>query len=226
MAGTSTTEDLDLIIEDIGRGGGIKPPASDGGGGDDSSDDRGSPRRSYPPSPRRYYAGITLGIVSILMFFMTLTGAFLLRRGSGGWVPVHLPGVLWINTAVLLTSSFTLELARRRLSQANLPAFRSMWSVSTALGLLFLAGQLLAWRQLVAAGVFLAGNPASSFFYIFTGAHAIHLFGGIVALLVVLFRKSKNARVSLSAAAEITSHYWHFMDALWVFLLALLYLGK
>lgn len=224
MAGTTTPPDIELIIEDIGGGGGGKPPA--GGGGDDNSDER-KRRRSYPPSPQRYYTGIALAIVSILMFFMALASAFLVRRGTNGdWVPVHLPGVLWVNTAILLASSFTLELARRRLSQANLRAFRTMWAVTTGLGLLFLAGQLLAWRQLVAEGVFIASNPGSSFFYILTGAHAVHLFGGIGALLFVALRKFEKAKVSLSTAAEITSHYWHFMDALWVFLLALLYLGK
>jgi cytochrome c oxidase subunit 3 len=230
MAGTSTTEDIELIIEDIGGGGGGKPPAGGGGegdGGDDRGNDRGKPRRSSPPSPRRYYTGITIGIVSILMFFMALASAFLLRRGiSGDWVPVHLPRVLWVNTVVLLASSFTLELARRRLSHAKLRAFRTMWAVTTALGMLFLAGQLFAWRQLVGSGIFLASNPGSSFFYILTGAHAVHLFGGIAALMFVSFRKFENAQVSLSTAAEITSHYWHFMDALWVFLFALLYLGK
>jgi cytochrome c oxidase subunit 3 len=225
MVGITAPQDIELIIEDNRGGGGGNPPA--GGGGDDSGDEQGKPRRSYPPSPRRYYTGITLAIVSIMMFFMALASAFLVRRAtSGDWVPVHLPTILWINTAVLLASSFTLELARRRLYLANLSVFRKMWAVTTGLGLLFLVGQLLAWRQLVATGVFIASNPGSSFFYIFTGAHAIHLLGGIAALLFVSFRKFETAKVSLSAAAEITSHYWHFMDALWLFLLALLYLGK
>ena len=227
MAGATATQEVELIIEDIGGGGGGKPPVHHGGG-DDGGEDRGrQPRRSHPPSPRRYYTGIAVGIVSILMFFMALASAFLLRRGtSTNWVPVRFPSVLWINTVVLLASSATLELARWQLSLAKVRAFRKLWAVTTVLGFLFLAGQVLAWRQLVAAGIFMASNPGSSFFYILTGAHAIHLFGGIAALLFVSFRNFERAKVTLSTASEITSHYWHFMDALWVFLFALLYLGK
>jgi len=95
-----------------------------------------------------------------------------------------------------------------------------------ALGVLFVLGQFVAWRILAGQGIYLATNPASSFFYIFTGAHALHLLGGVCALLYVAWRKSDRARISLAVAAEVTSYYWHFMDALWLFLLALLYLGK
>jgi len=139
---------------------------------------------------------------------------------------VHLPPILLANTLILLASSFTLEASRRRLSLADPSGFRKFWLLTTGLGILFVAGQLVAWRQLVAQGVYIASNQASSFFYIFTGAHAVHLLGGVGALLYVSFRKSDQKRISLSTAAEITSYYWHFMDGLWVFLLALLYLGK
>ncbi len=92
--------------------------------------------------------------------------------------------------------------------------------------MLFLAGQVLAWRQLLSQGIFMATNPGSSFFYIFTGLHGLHLLGGLGALFYVLVRNFDRAKVSRPVAAEIAGHYWHFMDALWVFLLALLYLGK
>jgi len=225
MPGTTAFPDIELVVEDIGGGGGgPTPPAGGGGDGDDGKKRR---RPGGPPSPNRYYTGIALGIVSILMFFMALASAFLVRRGtSGDWVPVHLPTVLWLNTLALIASSFTLERARRLLSRLNLSGFRKLWTVTTGLGVLFLIGQLVAWRQLVAQGVFMASNPASSFFYIFTAAHGLHLLGGVGALLYVLVRKFENTRIALPTAAEIASYYWHFMDGLWVFLLALLYLGK
>jgi cytochrome c oxidase subunit 3 len=222
-----TTAEIEIVIEDIGGGtGGGEPPAGgDGGDGGGGDDDRRRQKKS--PSPRRYSTAITLGLVSILMFFMALTSAFIvLRRSSELWVDFHLPPILWLNTGILLASSFTLEAARRKLADSNAADFRKLWLLTTALGLLFVAGQLVAWRQLVAQGVFIASNQASSFFYIFTGAHAIHLLGGVGALLYVSIRKLDAARISLSTAAEITSYYWHFMDGLWVFLLALLYLGK
>jgi cytochrome c oxidase subunit 3 len=227
MPGTTAFPDEELITDDIGGGGGgpIKPPDGDDDG-DGGGDDRDR-RRKWSPTPRRYSTAITLGIVSILMFFMALSSAFIvLRRGSNSWVPVHLPLVLWANTGILLASSFTLEVARRRLSLADLRGFRKFWMVTTALGFLFVAGQLIAWRQLVAQGVYIASNQASSFFYIFTAAHGVHLLGGVAALLYVLTRKVETASLSRSMAAEVASYYWHFMDGLWIFLLALLYLGK
>jgi cytochrome c oxidase subunit 3 len=224
MPGATAVPDVELIIENTGGGSGTTPPAGGDDGGDGNDRNR---RRPGTPSPNRYFTGIGLGIVSILMFFMALASAFLVRKGSSNyWVPVHLPAVMWINTLALLASSSTLELARRRLAQSDLPGFRRMWAATTALGVLFLIGQLVAWRQLVAQGVYLATNPASSFFYIFTAAHGVHLLGGVGALLYVSLRKFENTPISLPTAAEVTSYYWHFMDGLWVFLLALLYLGK
>lgn len=228
MPGTTSPPEIELIIEDIGGGRGNPPPA---GGGDDGGDNGGGDNdnrgRKHPPSPKRYSTAITIALVSILMFFMALASAFIvLRRGSDVWVSVHLPPILLANTVILLASSFTLEAARRRLALADVSGFRKFWLLTTGLGILFVAGQLIAWRQLVAQGVYIASNQASSFFYIFTGAHAVHLLGGVGALLYVSFRKSDQKRISLNTAAEIASYYWHFMDGLWVFLLALLFLGK
>jgi cytochrome c oxidase subunit 3 len=224
MPGVVAERDIELIIEDVGGGGGGKPPQHRDGGDDGGGGNRGRPKQ---PSPRRYYTGVTLAILSILMFFMALASAFIVRRGSGNdWVPVHIPPILWANTAVLLFSSFTLELARRRLAKDDLGGFRALWASTTLLGLLFVAGQVAAWRQLLMQGIFVATNPGSSFFYIFTGLHGVHLLGGVGALLYVALRNFDKAKVSRPVAAEIAGHYWHFMDALWVFLLLLLYLGK
>jgi cytochrome c oxidase subunit III len=223
MPGTTSTPDIELIIEKKGGGGGgTTPPAGGDGGGDD-----GKRWRKGRPSPKRYYTGIALGIVSILMFFMALASAFLVRKGaSTDWVSVRIPTLLWINTVVLLASSGTVELARKCLAKADIPGFKKYWSMSTGLGVLFLIGQIVAWKQLARQGIYLASNPASSFFYIFTGAHALHLIGGVGALLYVSLRNFDHANVTRAVAAGVTSYYWHFMDALWLFLLALLYLGK
>lgn len=226
MPVATTTPDVELTIEDSrgDGGGGGRPP----NGGDDGDDgDYGKGWRREPPSPRRFSTGIAIGMVSILMFFMALASAFLLlHHSSRVWVAVHLPPILWANTAVLIASSFILERARLRLSNGDVPSFRKLWLVTTVMGLLFVTGQLVAWRELVAQGVYIASNQASSFFYIFTGAHGVHLLGGLAALLFVLLRNFEKSQVSMSLAAEITSYYWHFMDGLWIFLFALLYLGK
>jgi cytochrome c oxidase subunit III len=158
---------------------------------------------------------------------MALASAYLVERTtSERWVPVHLPAILWANTIILLASGATIERARKRLAQADVSGFRMMWFVTTVLGLAFLAGQLVAWRQLVAQGIYVATNQGSSFFYIFTAVHGMHLLGGICALIYVYRRNFESAKISLSLAAEVSSYYWHFMDGLWLFLLALLYLGK
>jgi cytochrome c oxidase subunit III len=223
MPGSTATPEIELIIEKkTGDGGGGElPPTGRNGGGDDGKRPKGG-----STSSKRYYTGMALGIVSILMFFMALAAAFLVLRGSSKWVPVRIPTLMWINTAVLLASSATLEMARHRLAQGRFSAYRNLWLLTAGLGAGFLAGQFVAWRQLVATGVYLVSNPASSFFYIFTGLHALHLLGGVAALTFVALRNFSRAQVTRSAAAEITSYYWHFLDALWLFLLALLYLGK
>jgi cytochrome c oxidase subunit III len=223
MPGTSTPHEIELVSEKKNGGGGreLPPAGGNGGGGDD-----GKKRPNRPVSPSRYYTGIGIGIVSVLMFFMALASAFLVRRGGPDWVPVHIPGLLWVNTIVLVTSSGTLELARKRLAQLDVSGFRRYWLVTTILGVVFLIGQVVAWRVLVKQGIYLASNPASSFFYIFTGAHAVHLLGGVGALIYAARRNYDAARITRTVAAEVTSYYWHFMDALWLFLLALMYMGK
>jgi len=221
MPGTTTGQEIEVTIGKGNGGGGTQPPAGGDGGGDDG---KCGPKEQA--SPAKYYTGVAIGIIAILMFFMALASAFLIRKGTGGWVPVHIPGLLWVNTAILLASSATLEMARKRLAKSDANGFRKLWQVTTILGVLFLAGQLVAWRILAGQGIYLATNPASSFFYIFTGAHALHLLGGVCALLYVARRDFDEATVSRGVAAEVASYYWHFMDALWLFLLALLYFGK
>src|SRR5882762_5221497 len=167
MPGTTSPPEIELIIEDIGGGRGNPPPGGNNDGDDGGdNDNRG---RKQSPSPKRYSTAITIALVSILMFFMALASAFIvLRHGSDVWVTVHLPPILLANTLILLGSSFTLEAARRRLSFADSSGFRKFWLLTTGLGVLFVAGQLIAWRQLVAQGVYIASNHASSFFYIST----------------------------------------------------------
>ena len=225
MPTVTKEHDIELIIEDIGSGGGGgRPPERGGDGGGD--DERGKARPSGKPLSRRYYTAITLAIVSITVFFMALVCTFILRRHSTDWVPARLPAILWVNTLALLASSGTLELARRHLENGDERRFRALWKLTTGLGFLFVAGQVWAWKQLVSQGIFIGSNAGSSFFYIFTGLHGLHLLGGLAALCYVLLRNFSRARISQSVAAEIVGHYWHFMDALWVFLLTLLYFGK
>jgi len=221
MGGTSVLDDIELIIEDIGGGG--KPPAGRDGG--DSGD--GNKRVPGSSSARKYAIAIALAMVAILVFFMAIVAAFLvLRTTSDKWITFRVPLLLWFNTAVLLSSSGTLELARKRLAVFDQNGFKKLWMLTTILGIVFVLGQIIAWRELVASGIHGSTSLAAAFFYVFTVAHAVHLFGGICALLYVGLRKFRHSEVTRAAAAEVASYYWHFMDGLWVFLLMLLYLGK
>lgn len=223
MPGAATTKDIELIIEPVkGGGSGNMPPRNGRGGGDGDGKRRGGGE----PSSRKYYAGMGVAIVAVLMFFMALASAFLVLKGRPGWVPVRIPALIWFNTAVLLASSGTLELARKRLGQDDAAGFRKFWLATTVLGAIFLVGQVVAWRQLEGQGIYLASNPASSFFYVFTGLHAAHLLGGVAGLIYVRRRQYAAGGITLPVAAEVTSYYWHFMDALWVFLLVLLLMGR
>jgi cytochrome c oxidase subunit 3 len=231
MPGAPVLDDIELIIEDISGSGGGKPPSrddhgDDGGDGGNSGGERNpEPRKS---NPKKYSAAITLGMISILMLFLVLTSAFLVLRVNNlhTWAGIGIPKILWVNTLVLLASSGTLEIARRKLHMESLRQFKQMWTITTLLGTGFFAGQVIAWAQLSARGVFLTSRLASSFFYVFTALHAVHLLGGVCALLYVGARKIETAGASWFAAAEITSYYWHFMDGLWLFLFALLYFGQ
>jgi cytochrome c oxidase subunit III len=226
MAPASTvTEEIEIIdAGGNGHGGGVISGGGPGGGAGGGRGDADFGNAEVPQ--RAYITGITVGLAAILMFFLALVSAFIVRKGfpNGGWQPLAPPSVLWLNTLVLLASSATIVRARKLLARGDLAGYRHWWLVTSALGTLFLVGQVLAWRQLRAAGVYLASNPSSSFFYVFTAAHGVHLLCGVIALLFVALRHTR--RLTRSTAAEVVSIYWHFMDGLWVFLFLLLLLGR
>jgi len=230
MPGTSIVDDLEMATSG-GAGGGSAagPPEGRGGGGGGRGGGDGDSQPAPRPrgaSRRIYFTGIWLALAAILMFFMSLVSAYIVRKSSADWQAVLLPRVLWLNTAVLLLSSWALETSHRAWERDDARAFRAWWAGATGLGVLFLAGQLVAWRELAGAGVYLATNPSSSFFYLLTAAHGLHLAGGLAALVYVLTRDWMRLRASGGVAAEVAGIYWHFMDGLWVFLLLVLTLGR
>ena len=169
--------------------------------------------------------GMTVALAGILMFFMALVSAYIVRKGaSGEWESIPVPSILWVNTAMLLASSFTLSRARKVFLRGDTAGFKRWWGITTVLGFLFLLGQLVAWRQLVGDGVYLASNPSSSFFYVFTAAHGLHLLGGVIALAVIPLAKGR--RIARKTAISVAGLYWQFMDGLWVFLFAILIMGR
>lgn len=199
-------------------GGGGRPAGGYGGfGGGDG----------LPPGHVRrvYRTGMWLGLVAISMLFIAFTSAYIVRSGLGNdWVAISLPPLLWWNTVILVCSSFTMEHTRRTLVQGPRAALNGWVTATVVLGLLFLAGQLLAWRQLSASGIYLATNPSSSFFYLLTGAHAMHLAGGLLALLYIALEAWRyRLGPAKRTLVEVTAIYWHFMDGLWIYILMLLW---
>jgi cytochrome c oxidase subunit 3 len=191
-------------------------------------DQRPGPRQEQS-EPNKYRIGMMVAIASIIMLFAALSSAYIIRqtRGlsdAGDWQAMRLPRLLWFNTVLLVASSASLELARRRLRRGNLTRFNRWMAIATLLGIGFLVGQLVVWRQLAAQGIYLSSNPHSSFFYLLTGAHGIHLLGGIAALSYVTVRGLRyHYDQQKRAAVEATALYWHFMDVLWIYLFFLLF---
>jgi cytochrome c oxidase subunit 3 len=181
----------------------------------------------YSPPPSS--TGIWVVLFAITMMFAAFTSALIVRKGSSlDWQTFTLPSILYFNTLLLLASSVALEVSRRRVatfmgglkSQVENPA---RWLYITLfLGLLFVVGQYAAWAQLRAEGLYLATNPSSSFFYVLTVTHALHVLGGLVGLTYVIRKLSKSALRRSTLVA--TARYWHFMGVLWLYLLLLLWM--
>lgn len=201
---------------------------SDGGGGVGNGGPLGGGEgsRSLSVPPRTYVTGMLLALGGILMFFMALVSAWVVRRGfpNSDWQPITPPRILWLNSLILIASSFTLPRSRRSLIASRDQDSRHWWGVTTILGLLFLAGQLIAWRQMFTAGLYLATNPSSSFFYLFTAAHGLHVVGGIVALMAVALRPPGT--LSRETATKVIALYWHFLCVLWILIFGLIWLGQ
>jgi len=180
-------------------------------------------------SPPASSSAIYVVLFAITMMFAAFSSALIVRKGSSlDWQSFTLPSILYLNTLILLASSVTLEVSRRRVatfmgglkSRVENPA---RWLYITLfLGLLFVAGQYAAWSQLRAQGLYLATNPSSSFFYVLTATHALHVLGGLGGLIYVIRKLSKSTL--RRNALDATARYWHFMDVLWLYLLCLLWM--
>jgi len=232
-------------VNRLGRGGAVPP--SNGGGDDGRIPESNLP--NYGARLRRARLGLICAIATVSMIFVSLTSAYVVRRGLPtfddanrvyvrDWGSVQLPWLLLaVNTTLLLMSSLTMERARRDIAQqAALAPVRSIpgislgeersfpWlGVTIVLGFGFLAGQWMAWRELQARGFFVNTNPNSSFVYLLTATHAVHLAGGMIALLWAGITSLQHKPVEgRRIVVDIAAWYWHFMAVLWIYVLALL----
>jgi len=202
---------------------------SGNGGGKNLVPPDGDMRATLEYSPPPSSTGIWVVLFAITMMFAAFTSALIVRKGASlDWRGFRLPPVLYLNTLLLIASSVTLEAGRRRVAAfmgglKTLGESPARWLyITLSLGLLFVAGQYVAWLQLRAEGLYLATNPSSSFFYLLTAVHALHVLGGLGGLIYVI-RKLSNSSLRRNQLVA-TARYWHFMGALWVYLLLLLWM--
>jgi cytochrome c oxidase subunit 3 len=190
------------------------------------------PFRDHDSRANRYRIGVWVGLASIAMMFTSLSSAYIVRSGTAvDWLPLRVPRVMFVSTALILISSVTIEIARRKLKHSFAEAYSKYLLLTGILGLAFLSSQLIAWRQLASQGIYVSTHPHSSFFYLLTGAHAMHIAGGLLALTILWLRSrpkldKPGLAATRQATADAVSIYWHFMDGLWIYLFLLLFLWR
>ena len=167
--------------------------------------------------------GLRVFLAVVAVLFTLLIVAYADRMSLADWRPLPEPWLLWPNTALLILSSIALQWACTAANRGQIDGVRSGLLAAGVLALAFLAGQLLAWQQLVASGYFAATNPANAFFYLLTALHGLHLLGGLVAWA----RTSAKVRRGFEAAevrlsVELCAVYWHFLLVIWLVVFGLL----
>ena len=171
---------------------------------------------------------VTVVLATVTMTFGAMIAVFVVRsQYQQFWGHIHVPAVLWFTTSVLLASSATLELARHRLARKDQSGFFRLTAWTTGLGVVFLAGQIVAWLEILGSGIVLAHNPHSWFIFLFTGLHGLHIILGLAGLGYLLFRTRVSAsgpryQSKTRAVATGVSIFWHYLDFLWLVLFFLL----
>src|SRR5882724_9429039 len=199
-------------------------------------------RALLDPSGEPSRTGVWVALAAITMMFVAFTSALFVREGSSStdWHHLAIPRILFFNSLVLVASSITLEAARRRVAAfargriqgetnrggtKNDVADPLRWLYGTlGLGLIFVAGQYQAWLGLRAQGLFLPTNPNSSFFYVLTGVHVVHVLGGLGGLLYVINKLDRPVLALRRSTLDSMSYYWHFMAGLWIYLLFIIWI--
>jgi len=176
--------------------------------------------------PHKFTLWIAMG--SLIMMFAGLTSAFIVKSNQVGWKPVSLPNVFWVSTIVIVLSSATIIAAQRAFKNRNLATYRLLMIVTLLLGSTFIAMQWQGFQALWAQQITFKGSGAGQFLYVIFGLHALHVAGGVIALLVMVTKAFfGRVKVYSSVPVEIAATYWHFVDLLWIYLLVFfLVLGK
>jgi cytochrome c oxidase subunit 3 len=170
--------------------------------------------------PHKFTLWVAIG--SILMMFAGLTSAYIVKRSQASWLMIEVPMMFWYSTATILASSVTVQLALKALKKREMINYRRLLVATAVLGVLFIVLQVAGFRQFAAQDIRLVGagsNASYSFLLAISGLHGIHVLGGVVALVVIAIRALNSSTKSYSSVPlEIAATYWHFVDALWIYL--------
>ncbi len=180
------------------------------------------PAATEPPPAAKVGLAIFLAVAGCL--FSLLAAAFYMRGDAPDWQMPPIPGILWFNTAILVASSVALQLALVAARRAEFERVKTALLIGAATAGLFIIGQIWAWRELLELRFFASSNAANAFFYLLTGAHALHLVGGLVALARTTDKVRGEGRVTraLTTSVELCAIYWHFLLFVWLLMFAML----
>ena len=168
--------------------------------------------------PHKFTMWVAIG--SIVMMFAGLTSAFIVKSNQTNFQLVSIPKVFWVSTIVIIASSVTVQAALRSFKNRKMNHYRLLIGVTLLLGILFIALQWRGFNELWAQGITFRGSNAGQFLYVIFGLHAIHVIGGVIALLVMLAKAFSGTTKSYSSVpVEVAATYWHFVDLLWIYLL-------
>ncbi|HMI61497.1 MAG TPA: heme-copper oxidase subunit III [Puia sp.] len=168
--------------------------------------------------PHKFTLWVALG--SIIMMFAGLTSAYVVKRDQPGWTTFSIPKAFWYSTAVILTSSLTIQMALKAFKEREMQRYRNLLTTTAVLGVLFVLLQWMGFRQIWNTGITFKGSGGGQFLYIIAGLHALHVLGGILALIVMFVKAfASKVRSYDSVPVELISTYWHFVDLLWIYLL-------
>ncbi|GHN03174.1 cytochrome-c oxidase [Cytophagales bacterium WSM2-2] len=183
------------------------------------------PKKPLAMNPKKF--GMWLFLATVMMLFMALTSAYIVRQAEGNWVYFDLPSLFYVTTVVIVVSSITMQWAYFALKKGNAAAAKMMMSITALLGLGFLVGQFIGWMQLVGNSIYLVGNPSGSFLYILTGLHGLHVISAVIFLLLMVSAIfSGKAHAGNMTKMEMCATYWHFLGGLWLYLFIFLLLYR
>jgi len=175
-------------------------------------------------NPVKFTLWIAIG--SICMMFAALTSAYIVKKNQGNFLEFDFPTVFMISTAVILISSISMQMAYKSFKEKQLSRYKSYIVLTLLLGVVFFILQIIGFKELQFNHIALVGqmsNSSASFFFVIVGLHLVHIIGGVIALLIRIF---KNPDTDTLNSVEMTATYWHFVDILWLYLFVFLHIVR